>query len=122
MALHARAPEARMRTDSALSIPPDDVAAPPGRRRWTALLLGLMAGCSPHLDGGAGSGGSGGDGGDDTSAGSGGSGGDGGNDTGAGSGGSSSSSGTACIPGAQIACGYAGPPGTEGVGRCTAGL
>ncbi|WP_437656974.1 reverse transcriptase domain-containing protein [Sorangium sp. So ce1182] len=33
----------------------------------------------------------------------------------------SSSSGAVCVPGAQLAC-YSGPPGTEGVGHCVAGL
>ncbi|WP_434048357.1 MULTISPECIES: MopE-related protein [Sorangium] len=127
-------------------VPFDTVVASHGRRRWAALLLGVVAGCTPNNDGDGGVGGSGGDtsvssagdvgsGGDggsggDTSVsssgdggsggdgGDGGSGGDGGQDGGGGQGGG----GAICIPGAQVACPYSGPPGTQGVGRCTAGL
>ncbi|XXT23919.1 MopE-related protein [Sorangium sp. So ce429] len=88
------------------------MVASPGRRRWAALLLGVVAGCTPNNDGNgvggsggsggdasassSGSGGSGGDGGDASvsSSGSGGSGGDGG-DTSASSSGSGGSGGDA---------------------------
>ncbi|MGK3972631.1 MopE-related protein [Sorangium sp. So ce118] len=81
------------------------------------MLLGVVAGCTPSVDDNGGVGGSGGAGGDTSvsSSGSGGWGGDGGDD---GQGGG----GVVCAPGSQVACPYSGPPGTQDVGRCTAGL
>ncbi|MGK3983919.1 MopE-related protein [Sorangium sp. So ce136] len=78
-----------------------------------------MAGCTPSVDGNGGVGGSGGSGGDTSvsSSGSGGSGGDGGGGDGGHGGGE-----VVCTPGSQVACPYSGPPGTQGIGRCTAGL
>ncbi|WP_438022584.1 MopE-related protein [Sorangium sp. So ce233] len=90
------------------------VVASPGRGRWAAILLGVAAGCTPNNDGNADVGGSGGSGGD-TSLSSSGSGGDGGS---GGQGGGEA----LCLPGSRVACPYSGPPGTQGVGRCTAGL
>ncbi|WP_437496176.1 MopE-related protein [Sorangium sp. So ce1099] len=79
-----------------------------------------MAGCTPSVDGDGGVGGSGGSGGDTSvsSSGSGGSGGDAGHGGDGGQGGG----GAVCTPGSQVACPYSGPPGTQGVGRCAAGL
>ncbi|HTN84293.1 MAG TPA: MopE-related protein, partial [Sorangium sp.] len=73
-----------------------------------------------------GSGGAGGDtsvssSGDVGPGGSGGSGGDGGQGGDGGDGGQGGG-GAVCTPGSQVACPYSGPPDTQGVGRCAAGL
>ncbi|WP_437750990.1 MopE-related protein [Sorangium sp. So ce1389] len=134
-----------MRKGTARSVPFNNVAASLAPGRWAAILLGVVAGCTPSVDGDGGVGGSGGSGGDTSvsSSGSGGSGGDtsvsssgsggSGGDTSVSSSGSGGSGGdggdggqggggAVCTPGSQVACPYSGPPGTQGVGRCTAGL
>ncbi|MGK3962514.1 MopE-related protein [Sorangium sp. So ce118] len=106
-----------MRKGTGRSVPFNDVVAAPGPGWWAALLLGVAAGCTPSVDGNGGVGGSGGD----TSVSSSGSGGWGGDGGGGGDGGQGGG-GAVCAPGSQVACPYSGPPGTQGVGRCTAGL
>ncbi|HTN87331.1 MAG TPA: MopE-related protein, partial [Sorangium sp.] len=112
-----------MRKGTARSVSFNNGVASPGTGgRWAAILLGVVAGCTPSVDGDGGVGGSGGSGGDTSvsSSGSGGSGGDGGG--GDGGDGGQGGGGVVCTPGSQVACPYSGPPGTQGVGRCTAGL
>ncbi|KYF87475.1 hypothetical protein BE17_25855 [Sorangium cellulosum] len=121
----------------------------PGPGRWAAILLGVVAGCTPSVDGDGGVGGSGGSGGATSvsSSGSGGSGGatsvsssgSGGSGgatsvSSSGSGGSDGGSGGSgcdgladgddadcvCVPGTEVIC-YSGDLDTLGVGACEAG-
>ncbi|XYI03887.1 MopE-related protein [Sorangium sp. So ce1128] len=103
------------------------MVAAPGPGWWAAILLGVVAGCTPSVDGNGGVGGSGGSGGDTSVSSSGSGGSDGGSGGGGGDGGDGGDGGQGgggafCTPGSQVACPYSGPPGTQGVGRCTAGL
>ncbi|WP_437301738.1 MopE-related protein [Sorangium sp. So ce388] len=93
----------------------------PGPGRWAAILLGVVAGCTPSVDGDGGVGGSGGSGGA-TSVSSSGSGGSDGGSGGSGCDGLSDGEDAdcVCVPGTEVIC-YSGELDTLGVGACEAG-
>src|SRR5687767_3526241 len=96
-AAHARI-TARMRKVTARSVSFNNGVASPGPGgRWAAILLGVVAGCTPSVDGNGGVGGSGGSGGDTSVSNSGSGGSDGGSGGWGGEGGSGGSGGDTSV-------------------------